>query len=52
MDILTDALERSEEVHSFYTDFSKAFDRVNNEVLINKLATLGVSGSLLLRIES
>ena len=28
-DMLANALEGDEEVHSIYTDFSKAFDRVN-----------------------
>ena len=36
-DMLANALEGGEEVHSIYTDFSKAFDRVNHEVLIKKL---------------
>ena len=34
-------------VHSIYTDFSKAFDRVNHGVLIKRLEKLGVGGSLL-----
>ena len=46
-DILANALEGGEEVHSIYTDFSKAFDRVNHGVLIKKLEKLGVGGSLL-----
>ena len=46
-DILANALEGGEEVNSIYTDFSKAFDRVNHGVLIKKLEKLGVGGSLL-----
>ena len=52
LDILTGALEGGVEVHSIYTDFSKAFDRVNHGLLISKLKTLGVSGTLLLWINS
>ena len=46
-DMLANALEGGEEVYSIYTDFSKAFDRVNHGVLIKKLEKLGVGGSLL-----
>lgn len=35
------------QVDVIYTDFAKAFDKVDHTILINKLANLGVSGSLL-----
>lgn len=44
---ISGALEVGAEVHSIYTDFSKAFDRVPHGVLLSKLETLGISGSLL-----
>jgi hypothetical protein len=34
------------QVDSIYTDFSKAFDRVDINILLNKLMAIGVSGSL------
>ena len=34
-------------VHSIYTDFSKAFDRVNHNILLNKLKIAGMGGTLL-----
>lgn len=46
------ALESGAEVHSVYTDFSKAFDKVPHNILISKLKTLGVNGSLLRWLES
>lgn len=42
-----EALEGGSEVHSVYTDFTKAFDRVPHTILLNKLRTLGISGPLL-----
>ena len=35
------------DVHALYTDFSKAFDMVNHEVLLLKLGKYGLSGNLL-----
>lgn len=40
------------QVDSIYTDFSKAFDKVDHKLLIFKLRKYGVSGSLLAWIES
>lgn len=34
---ISNALEEGSEVHSIYTDFSKAFDSVNHTILLNKL---------------
>ncbi|XP_045450173.1 uncharacterized protein LOC123658926 [Melitaea cinxia] len=40
------------QVDSIYTDFSKAFDRVNHSILTHKLARYGVHGNLLRWVES
>lgn len=40
-------VEEGAEVHVVYTDFSKAFDKVNLDLLIVKLSKLGISGNLL-----
>ena len=34
------------EVHSIYTDFSKAFDRFNHNILLNKFKLAGMGGTL------
>lgn len=44
---LLNALNDGLKVHSIYTDFSKAFDRVNHTVLIAKLNNYGVEGTAL-----
>ena len=44
---LSDVLDGGGEVDAIYTDFSKAFDRVNHKILINKLETAGIQGTLL-----
>lgn len=49
---ILNSLENKVQVDSVYTDFSKAFDRVNHDILITKLERLGVSGSLLEWISS
>ena len=35
-----------------YTDFSKAFDTVNHRILLNKLHQVGISGKMLIWLES
>lgn len=49
---LSDALEKRQQIDVAYTDFSKAFDRVQHTLLINKLRSFGVHGTLLLWFES
>lgn len=44
---ISEALETGVEVHSVYTDFTKAFDRVPHKLLLGKLDALGVSGAML-----
>ena len=40
------------QVDSVYTDFSKAFDRVNHSLLLPKLKALGIDGKVLMWIQS
>lgn len=49
---LLNAFERQSQVDSIYTDFTKAFDRVNHILLIAKLKALGVEGCVLKWIQS
>lgn len=44
---ILECLESKLQVDSIYTDFSKAFDRVDHELLIAKLKALGIDGQLL-----
>ena len=46
VDTLFEALEGGFEVHSVYTDFSKAFDRVPHGILLQKLQAYGLSGPI------
>ena len=45
-DILTNWLE-GKETDVIYVDFSKAFDKVDHDILIQKLKNIGVGGKLL-----
>lgn len=49
---LLDALERGEQVDSVYTDFSKAFDRVNFDLLLSKLRATGFGRGAVCWLES
>ena len=40
-------LDRGEQIHVIYLDMSKAFDRLNHEILIEKLRHLGFKTDLL-----
>ena len=45
-------VENGYQVDSVYTDFSKAFDKINHKLLVYKLKKLGIKGSLLNWINS
>jgi hypothetical protein len=44
---IMDSLVRKRQLDCIYTDYSKAFDRVSHPILLAKLRSLGVDGSLL-----
>ncbi|KAL1447933.1 hypothetical protein WDU94_000586 [Cyamophila willieti] len=44
---ISDILKDYGQVDCVYTDFSKAFDKVNHNLLINKLSAFGVHGNIL-----
>jgi hypothetical protein len=44
---IMDTLVRKRQLDCIYTDYSKAFDRVSHPILIAKLQSLGMDGSLL-----
>ena len=46
------ALEQGQHVDVIYTDYGKAFDHVDHGILLDKLSFFGVTGKLLLLIES
>lgn len=50
-DYINSAIEEGSQVDVIYTDFSKAFDKVNINIL-NKLKALGIDGPLLKWISS
>lgn len=47
VDSISKVLDDQGEVHCIYTDFSKAFDSVNHNLLLQKLKHFGVSDTLL-----
>lgn len=49
---ITSAFSRNNQVDCIYLDFAKAFDRVSHSHLISKLSSIGISGSLILFLES
>lgn len=51
-DFILLALEKGSQVHAIYTDFAKAFDKVNHPTLLSKLKLIGINGSLLDWLES
>ena len=51
-DYLLRAMDNGFQIDVVYTDFSKAFDKINHDLLISKLLEVGVHGSLLRWIDS
>lgn len=51
-DFLAESLDNNSQVDVVYTDFSKAFDKINHDMLISKLLNAGVHGNLLRWINS
>jgi ribonuclease P/MRP protein subunit RPP40 len=49
---IADALDKNVQVDCIYTDFSKAFDKINHNVLLNKLDAYGFSQKLLTLFQS
>ena len=47
LDIITDALNNGKLVDVVYTDFSKAFNKVDHELLLLKIQAYGFSGFIL-----
>lgn len=46
-DYIFQSLDKQVQVDAIYTDFQKAFDKVDHELLLKKLAYSGIGGSLL-----
>lgn len=51
-DMVLNSLRTNIQIDAVYTDFRKAFDRVNHRVLIKKLQCFGINGSLLQWLQS
>lgn len=51
-DFLLDAMDKNLQVDVMYSDFSKAFDKINHNLLLDKLSKAGVHGDLLRWIKS
>ena len=47
VNFIQNAMDLQVQVDTVYTDFSKAFDKINHNILIFKLAKIGVHGDLL-----
>ena len=47
LDYIYNNLDREDEVFTAYLDFSKAFDRVDREILLKKFARFGIGGNIL-----
>lgn len=45
--VIAEALDRGQEVHAIYTDFSKAFDTADHGILIHKLKKIRFNANLI-----
>lgn len=45
-EFISEQMDKGHQVDAIYTDFSKAFDRIDHKVLLTKLLGLGISGDL------
>jgi Reverse transcriptase (RNA-dependent DNA polymerase) len=51
-DFIHSAIDAGYQVDAIYTDFSKAFDKLDHNLLISKLSQLGIFGNLLIWLKS
>lgn len=51
-DYLNSAIENGSQIDAIFADFKKAFDNVDQVILLSKLSSFGIRGSLLERISS
>lgn len=45
-DFISERMDKGFQVDAIYTDYSKAFDRIDHNILLKKLLNLGISGDL------
>ena len=51
-DYVTNSMDSSSQVDVFYLDLKKAFDTVQHNILLSKLKSIGITGSLLTLLSS
>lgn len=52
VDVLFRSMDEGFQVDAVYTDYSKAFDKISHDILLQKLLSIGVHGDLLRWLES
>ena len=52
LDYIYNNLDRGDKAFTVYLDFSKAFDRVDHEILLKKFAIFGIGGNVLKLLKS
>ena len=52
LEIVYQSLDENKEVTVVYTDFEKAFDRVDHRILLKKLYSTGITGKILKLMKS